>query len=229
MVAGLVASAKSQILSHWSLTASGVMGLFFCLTVWPRERSQRTAHMDTHKYMGHCIVKHHTHTVLVNLGQMNVIHVYRHFFRKDTQYSHLPIQPPPTWKKMKHESIRKQIANANDKTCNRQSNGTIYIFFICIPQTVLHFLGIVHDRARGPREQHTLVLETSQGLKMTHTHLRSVVESNNVHLLKYCALHNLLCWSISGQFCSTTSQKEIFFVLYTYLPVLLTCCLKISG
>lgn len=49
MVVGLVASVKSQILSHWSLTASGVMGLFFCLTVWPCERSQRTAHTDTHK------------------------------------------------------------------------------------------------------------------------------------------------------------------------------------
>lgn len=44
---GLVASVKSQILSHWSLTASGVMGLLFCLTIWPWVRSQRTAHMDT--------------------------------------------------------------------------------------------------------------------------------------------------------------------------------------
>lgn len=68
MVVGLVASVKSQILSHWSLTASGVMGLLFCLTIWPSERSQRTAHMDTQiKRSLHGT----THTVLVNQSRRN--------------------------------------------------------------------------------------------------------------------------------------------------------------
>ena len=41
------------------------------------------------------------------------------------------------------------------------------IVFFCIPQTVLHFLGIVHDRARGPWEQHTQASEMPQGLNKT--------------------------------------------------------------
>lgn len=48
IVDGLVESVKSQILSHWSLTASGDMGSFFLRTMSPWERSQRTAHIWTH-------------------------------------------------------------------------------------------------------------------------------------------------------------------------------------
>lgn len=70
---------KSQIWSQWSLTASGVMGLFFCRTVRPRERSQRTACTDTHarKQRGQCRVKpSHTHTQIqlkAPRGLMNII------------------------------------------------------------------------------------------------------------------------------------------------------------
>lgn len=94
MVAGLVASVKSQILSHWSLTASGVMGLPFSLTIWPSERSHRTAHMDTQ-------IKRSLH------GATSNAHFYwwtrvgrisqRQLLRKYVRYSHLPTQPAPTW------------------------------------------------------------------------------------------------------------------------------------
>lgn len=104
ILTGLVASVKSQILSHLSLTASGVIGWFFCLTMSPWERSQRTAHMDTH---GHTQTKRSLHgenyTYSVQYGTSEHRANEYNFPRKDTQYSHLPIQPAPTWKNLKGE------------------------------------------------------------------------------------------------------------------------------
>lgn len=46
----------------------------------------------------------------------------------------------------------------------------MHIMFFCIPQTILHFLGIGHDRARGPAGKHTRVSEMPEGLnKNTRT------------------------------------------------------------
>lgn len=42
IVWGLLALWKSQIVSHLFRTASGVIGWFFCLTMAPKDRSQRT-------------------------------------------------------------------------------------------------------------------------------------------------------------------------------------------
>lgn len=69
--------------------------------------------LPAHYTHGHTQIKrslhseNHTHTVLVNQGLKNIIDAYRHFLRANTQYSHLPIQPAPTWKEMKHEQMSK--------------------------------------------------------------------------------------------------------------------------
>lgn len=55
------------------------------------------------------------------------------------------------------------------------------IFFFCVPQTVLHFLGIGHDRARGPGEQHTQVSEMPADLNKNKTH-----KHNSFFLLRIC-------------------------------------------
>lgn len=64
--------------------------------------------------------------------------------------------------------------------------------FMWIPQTVLRFLGTVHVRARGPREQHTQASETPQGLNKTkRTQLQSALETSKSHLLEYCSSLNV--------------------------------------
>lgn len=139
--------------------------------------------------------ENHTHTVLVNQGLMNIIDAYGRFLGTNTQYSHFPIQPAPTWKERKQKSdeqtqILKNIACLRKLNMSRvhycsqwqkkekidtklQAVQCSYwrkrknMFFFCVPQKVLRFLGIVHDRARGPWEQHTQASETPQDLNKT--------------------------------------------------------------
>lgn len=49
----------------------------------------------------------------------------------------------------------------------RWNKATSSIVTVSVPQTVLHSPGIVHDRARGPKEQHTQASETPQDLHKT--------------------------------------------------------------
>lgn len=49
ILCGLVALSKSQTCFQLAFTASGVIGWFFCLTMAPRARSQRTGHRNKTK------------------------------------------------------------------------------------------------------------------------------------------------------------------------------------
>lgn len=82
----------------------------------------------------------------------------------------------------------------------RQYNGLIEekettCFFFCIPQKVLHFLGIVHDRARGPWEQHTQTSETPQGLNKTK-HIQ--IQYSRASILLHICYTIVLQWQRSA-------------------------------
>lgn len=74
--------------------------------------------------------------------------------------------------------------------------------FVSVPQTVLHSPGIVHDRARGPKEQHTQASETPQDLHKTK------------HLVYICNKGQRRSWFLKyvafGSFIQRTKSKSTF-------------------